>query len=1134
MRRVTLMHVPYVADDEDCFELTRLMLSFYFRKQYSINESRFRHSRRRSGLAVEQLESRLALANDAPFVIAMLPHDDNQVSLQMSEDVVNLDIGDFELLQGNHAIDLSTASVRAVTASNYSILLPELSEGLFELRLVAAGSDVADMDGEPLQQNASTQLTVRRRSTSWQVEHSQTVTSPTVQRIAALGDSMTYEGGGSYASVLRNMLSSYTISLQTFASAGWKAEKLYSVWQNEVRDQGFDTLIVFSGIPDLSSEGATAASTFERLRELYDDATSRGLNVICMSLSPWAQYKKWTPQRQTETLRLNNLIRQHVAEHASTMRLVDTYASLGSPNEPERLWPRYDVGDGLHIVPAGDERLARLVSTAVLDFISSEPIVQSAVIKFSRDVFGFSPDHIRLTQSNSAVPFQLVPIDGRHYRIDFAAPASRLSEFRLNLDLSQGPIVDDSNRPVGGQPDVILSVDYQTPLVSLQSDQASVSSIAVVHIQVTFSEAVTDVRLANFKLLRDRVQLTPLQGTITRLSNSTFDFALAPALTTPDGTYQLLYQPTLGIQDSAGNIASRGSILTWVKLDVAPVVINGTLKLSGTQGLDNMEVIVGPFAIRYTLNGFEQLIPRAGIERIEVQPGQSRDLVSLMVSPGADPLPVSALSNDGLDRAYLYDSSGNDLFTSNADLSSITNGAYQLTATGFVQVTAISRAGNDRATLVDSVGVDTLEGGSRLTTLKRAGGVEVNALNFPVVLAMSQNGGNDIANLYDTAGDDNVQGTMNLVTLNVPGYQISANSFSRVNVRATRGNDRVTLTGSSAAERFVGQPSSSVWSSGSLARYFYNFDQIDLSSGGGNDTAKLFGSAGNDFFEARGRVAKMTGSNFQYAVTDYKRVDAYSRAGTDSALLVGTTAVESVTGKPTISIMTGSSFVNVADGFANVTVESGGGTDLAALYDSSGNDRLIGNPSQVTLSSAAYTITAKNYVRVNVYASTGIDRAELSGSSGNDIYTGRPADSSLKGSAYLIFASGFDSVVAVGAGGNDVANFYDSSGDDRADIEQSSARMLGANFTNLAVDFARVQMFASSGQDAVEYTDSPGHDNFAGSGHSATITSSTLVATLQRFKSIRLSDRRGGNNQIVRNAINYQLSIGAGWSIITA
>ncbi len=87
---------------------------------------------------------------------------------------------------------------------------------------------------------------------------------------------MTYEGGGSYASVLRNMLSSYTIFLQTFASAGWKAQELYSVWQNEVRDQGFDTLIVFSGIPDLSSEGATADSTFERLRDIYDDAASRG------------------------------------------------------------------------------------------------------------------------------------------------------------------------------------------------------------------------------------------------------------------------------------------------------------------------------------------------------------------------------------------------------------------------------------------------------------------------------------------------------------------------------------------------------------------------------------------------------------------------------------------------------------------------------------------------------------------------------------------------------------------------------------------------------------------------------------------------------------------------------------------
>ncbi len=288
------MHMTCVTDGADRFELSTLMLSFEFRKLYSFNRARLQqspHSPRRVGLIVEQLESRLALSNDAPFVIPMVPLDDARASLQRSEDVVKSDIGDFELLQQNS-------------------------------------------------------------STSWQVEHSQTAINPSVQRIAALGDSMTYEGGGSYVSVLRHMLSSHTISLQTFASAGWKAEKLYSVWQNEVRDQGFDTLIVFSGIPDLSSEGATAASTFERLRELYDDATSRGLNVICMGLSPWAQYKKWTPQRQTETIRLNNLIRQHVAQHASTMRFVDTYASLGSPDEPERLWPRYDVGDGLHIVPS--------------------------------------------------------------------------------------------------------------------------------------------------------------------------------------------------------------------------------------------------------------------------------------------------------------------------------------------------------------------------------------------------------------------------------------------------------------------------------------------------------------------------------------------------------------------------------------------------------------------------------------------------------------------------------------------------------------------------------------------------------------------------------------------------------------
>ncbi len=83
-----------------------------------------KHSPRRVGLILEQLESRLALSNDAPFVIAMVSHDDDQVSLQMSEDVVNLDIGDFELLQDNYAIDLSMASIRAVTLRTIHISYP--------------------------------------------------------------------------------------------------------------------------------------------------------------------------------------------------------------------------------------------------------------------------------------------------------------------------------------------------------------------------------------------------------------------------------------------------------------------------------------------------------------------------------------------------------------------------------------------------------------------------------------------------------------------------------------------------------------------------------------------------------------------------------------------------------------------------------------------------------------------------------------------------------------------------------------------------------------------------------------------------------------------------------------------------
>lgn len=944
----------------------------------------------------------------------------------------------------------------------------------------------------------------------WEVDYDQTTVAPSTLRIAALGDSMTYEGGGSYVSVLRNILSDSTATIQSFASAGWKADKLLSVWETEVRDKGFDSIIVFAGVPDLTSVDSTAHTIFRSLQSLYNDATSRGISVICVNVSPWAQYKKWTPQRQTETLHLNELIRQHVAEHSSTMRYVDAYAGLGAPAEPQRLSPRFDVGDGLHLVPTGDEQLARLISNSVLSLEAPTLVPQSAVLSFNRAIFGLTTQHILLEDAGTRLPVQLATIDDSHYRIDFWAFSKTEVELTLNLDLNEGPIFDSGFQSLRSQPPALLRVDYQIPQVSLTTDEPAVSSRTPLHVRVAFNEPVTNLNSNNFRLLRDRIEIHPLIALVTRRDDSTFDLWLDLAQTNQSGTYQLIYEPSMDVQDMLGNLASQGALLTWVKLDVAPSMFDSTLRLPGTSGMDNIEIVVRRDEIEYTINGMEQSFPRIGLQRIEVDPGAGRDLVSLMVMDDAVPISASAFSTDGEDRAYLYDSNGNDVFTAGANRSSLTSSLSELIAIGFAQVTAISRLGNDIATLHDSNGADKFQGSGWLTNLKGLG-FEVTTLNFPSVLALSQNGGTDTADLFDSPSNDTVQATMDQLTLSVPGYLISVKSYSRINVRATQGMDLATLSGSQADERFVGQTSNSVWIGGSFSRYFYSFDQVDVSSGGGNDQVTVYDSPGDDVLIANSNTAVLTSRASQITVRDFFRANIYARSGMDSATFNGTGLSETFTAQSAYSSLTVGSFATFAYGFDKVSAISGGGNDMAKLFGSTGNDYFEARGASARFFGTGFDNTATGFPKVTAYSQAGLDTALLIGTSATETVTGRPTLTTMTGNGFNNSANQFASITVVSGGGPDIATLYDSAGDDLFVANPSQSRLSGAAYSITAQNYVRVNAYASAGTDQAELTGSAGDDIYTGRPADSVLKGVGFTLYASGFDGV-LASGNGGND----------------------
>ncbi len=180
---------------------------------------------------------------------------------------------------------------------------------------------------------------------------------------------MTLESTGSYVQFLREQFAPSAFEAASFAGSGWKVETMRQVWETEVRDAGFDTLIVFAGITNLTSSTANADEIFASLKSIYDDAMARSINVIAITPCPWADYRKWTAERQLETHRFNALLTAYSQEHSQLMHLINTYDAFGMADDPTRLSPRLGIGDGVHFSDVGDRRLAELVKPILADLM---------------------------------------------------------------------------------------------------------------------------------------------------------------------------------------------------------------------------------------------------------------------------------------------------------------------------------------------------------------------------------------------------------------------------------------------------------------------------------------------------------------------------------------------------------------------------------------------------------------------------------------------------------------------------------------------------------------------------------------------------------------------------------------------
>jgi lysophospholipase L1-like esterase len=92
-------------------------------------------------------------------------------------------------------------------------------------------------------------------------------------------------------------------------------------------------------------------------RRVVADAHARGVRVVASTILPFAGYAVWTPAREREREAINRWI----TTSGTFDEVVNLAAAVADRSAPDRLAPRFDSGDHLHLNDAGYARLAAAI-----------------------------------------------------------------------------------------------------------------------------------------------------------------------------------------------------------------------------------------------------------------------------------------------------------------------------------------------------------------------------------------------------------------------------------------------------------------------------------------------------------------------------------------------------------------------------------------------------------------------------------------------------------------------------------------------------------------------------------------------------------------------------------------------------
>ncbi|MDG3005863.1 DUF4114 domain-containing protein [Paludisphaera mucosa] len=466
-----------------------------------------------------------------------------------------------------------------------------------------------------------------------------------------------------------------------------------------------------------------------------------------------------------------------------------------------------------------------------------------------------------------------------------------------------------------------------------------------------------------------------------------------------------------GIQIGSGETGYNYNFAEWTGGATGDPSYAREIDLQGTSGSDVVTIVLGATSHRVTINGVTSTIDADVSTIVNFSGLGGDDLVTITGIPGSETLTVAPnvatliaprlrLEIEGVariafrggvnDRAYLYDSRGNDVYKATPTLQQLDGPNYHVAVSGPDRVYCYAvNGGDDQAVLSDSAGDDDFKATPIDARLYGAGFYNYTR-GFDHVVATSQGLGKDRAYLYDSAGNDTLTAGPGSAKLAGKGFDATASGFPRVDA-------------------------------------YFNV--------GGKDGVVLTGSAGDDRFYASPAETELVGTGFDLQAHGVAAVVADGGpGGADKAYLTGTQSDDVLTASAASSRLTGPGLDATARAFSWVLASGGSclGFDVANLADTAGNDTLDASPGSARLYGVGYTIRCEGFNKLVATASAGgVDQATLHDSPGDDTFVGSPMAGRFYGVGFDNSTIGFAKLVVDGsAGGNNVAILSDTTGDD--------------------------------------------------------------------------------------------------------